>query len=143
MKETTVNERQICITTYDIERLESLINTMEPPRTRKKLFFDQLNQELERAKVVDPQDIPRDVITMNSVIRIKDLESGEETTYTLVFPSDASIERRRISILSAIGTALIGYSVGDIVECQVPSGLKRLKILEISYQPEASGHYDR
>jgi len=138
-----MNERQIWITTYDMERLDGLINTMRASSSPKQIDFKQLDQELERAKIVEPQDIPKDVITMNSVVRIKDLESGKETIYTLVFPSNASIEAGRISILSAIGTALIGYSVGDIIEWQVPSGLKRLQILEIPYQPEASGHYDR
>jgi len=93
--------------------------------------------------MVEPQEMPGDVITMNSVVRIRDMESGAEKTYTLVFPSEASIDEGRISILSAIGTALIGYRVGDIIEWQVPSGLKRLKIEEILYQPEASSHYDR
>jgi regulator of nucleoside diphosphate kinase len=143
MKGAAVNERQIWITTYDVERLESLLITMKSSSSPKKRYLNQLSQELDKAKIVEPQNIPEDIITMNSVVRIKDLESDEETTYTLVFPSDASIEAGRISILSAIGTALIGYSVGDIVEWQVLSGMKRLKILEILYQPEASGHYDR
>lgn len=138
-----MNDRQIWITTYDMERLDSLINTMKSSSSPKKLDLNQLDKELERAKIVEPQDIPRDFITMNSVVRIKDLESGEEMTYMLVFPSDANIETGKISILSAIGTALIGYRSGDIIEWQVPSGLKRLKILEILYQPEASGDYHR
>lgn len=137
-----MNEKQISLTTYDMERLERLINAMESSKARKKQCVDKLNHELDSADIFDPQDIPGDVITMNSVIRIKDLESGEETTYTLVFPSDASIERRRISIFSEIGTALIGRRAGDIIEWQVPSGLKRLQVIEILYQPEASGRYD-
>ncbi len=138
-----MNKKPILITTYDMERLECLINTTESPWNRKKTYFDQLDQKLENAKIVEPCDIPSDIITIYSVVRVKDLESGEETTYTIVPPSDANIMRQKISILSAIGTALIGHSVGDMIECQVPSGLKRLKILKIPYQPEASGHYDR
>lgn len=135
--------RQISLTTYDMERLESLMQKMESSRNRTKECSEQLNKELEQANILDPQDIPKNVVTMNSVMRIKDLESGEEVTYTLAFPSDASIERQRISIFSAIGTALIGRSVGDIVEWKVPSGPKRLEIKEILYQPEASGHFKR
>jgi regulator of nucleoside diphosphate kinase len=138
-----MSERKIWITTYDMDRLTSLIDTSKTAVSQKKPHLKQLEQELESANVVDPQDIPRDVITMNSVVRIKDLKSGEEKTYTLVFPSEASIDEGRISILSAIGTALIGYRVGDVIEWQVLSGLKRLKIEEVLYQPEASGHYDR
>lgn len=135
--------KQIWITYYDLERLSSLIEFSKTPGYQKKFYLKQLDQELENAKVVSPQDIPRDVITMNSHVRIRDLGSGEKKEYILVFPSDARIEEGKISILSAIGTALIGYRVGDIIEWQVPSGLRRLKIEKILYQPEASGHYDR
>lgn len=135
--------KQIWITYYDLERLSSLIESSKIPGYQKKFYLKQLDQELENAKVVSPQDIPRDVITMNSHVRIRDLGSGEKKEYILVFPSDARIEDGKISILSAIGTALIGYRVGDIIEWQVPSGLRRLKIEKILYQPEASGHYDR
>lgn len=136
-------EKQIWITSFDIERLSSIIESSKTAGHQKKLYLKQLDQELEKARVVSPHDIPRDVITMNSIVRVRDLGSGEKKDYTLVFPSDARIEEGKISILSAIGTALIGYRVGDVVEWQVPSGLKRLKIEKILYQPESSGHYDR
>ena len=138
-----MSERQIWITTFDLERLSSLIDGVRAAGPQKKDYLALLEKELERARVVDPEKIPGDVVTMNSVVRIRDLESGDETDYTLVFPSDARIEENRISILSAIGTALIGYRVGDTIEWKVPSGLKRLKVEGILYQPEASGHYDR
>jgi regulator of nucleoside diphosphate kinase len=138
-----VSERQIWITTFDLERLDSLIDGVRAAGPQKKDYLVQLEKELERARMVDPEKIPDDVITMNSIVRIRDLDSGEEITYTLVFPADARIEENRISVLSAVGTALIGYRVGDVIEWQVPSGLKRLKVEEILYQPEASGHYDR
>lgn len=138
-----MTEKQIWITYYDLERLSSLIESSKAAGYQKKFYLKQLDQELEMAKVVSPRDIPKDVITMNSLVRIRDLGSGEKKDYTLVFPSDARIEEGKISILSAIGTALIGYRAGDVIEWQVPSGLKRFKIEKILYQPEASGHYDR
>lgn len=87
-------------------------------------------------------EVPPDVITMNSRVKLQDLDSGDEMIYTLVYPSDADTGQNRISILAPIGTALIGYRVGDIVEWKVPSGVKRLKVEEILYQPEASGDFD-
>ena len=72
-----------------------------------------LERELNRAKVVQPAEIPADVITMNSRVHLKDLEAGEDLFYTLVFPSDADFGQNRISILAPIGTALLGYRVGD------------------------------
>mgnify|MGYP001355687494 CR=1 FL=1 len=137
-----MSERQIRITTFDLERLDRLIDGVRAAGPQKKDYLMMLEKELERARVVDPQKIPGDVITMNSVVRIRDLESGEENTYTLAFPADSRIEENRISVLSAIGTALIGYRVGDVIEWQVPSGKKRLKVEGILYQPEASGRYD-
>jgi regulator of nucleoside diphosphate kinase len=137
-----MSERQIWITTFDLERLSGLIDGVRAAGPQKKAYLAQLEKELERARVVAPRDIPGDVITMNSTARIRDLESGAETSYTLVFPADARIEENRISVLSAIGTALIGYRVGDVIEWQVPSGKKRLKVEGILYQPEASGRYD-
>ncbi|HNU85655.1 MAG: nucleoside diphosphate kinase regulator [Pseudomonadota bacterium] len=134
--------RQIWITTFDLERLSSLIDGVRATGSQKKAYLDQLEKELERAKVVAPEKIPEDVITMNSAVSVRDLESGEETTYTLVFPGETRIEENRISVLSAIGTALIGYRVGDVIEWKVPSGMKRLKVEGILYQPEASGRYD-
>ncbi len=136
-------EKQIWLTSYDLERLSSVIESSKIAGYQKKFYLRQLDQELEKARVVSPRDIPPDVITMNSIVRVRDLGSGEKKDYTLVFPSDARIEEGKISILSAIGTALIGYRVGDVIEWQVPSGLKRLKIEKILYQPEAYGHYDR
>lgn len=134
--------RQIWITTFDLERLSSLIDGVRATGSQKKAYLDHLEKELERAKVVAPEKIPEDVITMNSAVSVRDLESGEETTYTLVFPGETRIEENRISVLSAIGTALIGYRVGDVIEWKVPSGMKRLKVEGILYQPEASGRYD-
>ena len=63
--------------------------------------------------------------------------------YSLVFPHSANINQNRISILAPIGTALIGYKIGDIIEWKVPGGLRKLKVEEILYQPEASGNFDQ
>ena len=121
--------KSIVITKYDKIRLKNFIN-------------DDLRKELNRAKVVDPVDIPNDVITMNSKFKLKDLDSGEEMIYTLVFPEDADIYKNKISIYAPMGIALIGYRVNDIIEWQVPGGILRIKVLEIIYQPEASGDFN-
>ena len=121
--------KSIIITQYDKIRLKNIIN-------------DDLRKELNRAKVVDPEDIPNDVITMNSTFKLKDLDSGEEMIYTLVFPEDADIYKNKISIYAPMGIALIGYRVGDIIKWQVPGGILRIKVLEIIYQPEASGDFN-
>ena len=78
---------------------------------------------------------------MNSQACLIDLDTGEKMTYTLVFPRDADVERGKISVLAPIGTAMLGYRVGDVFEWSVPEGLRRLKVKRILYQPEACGDY--
>jgi len=105
-------------------------------------YLNELEKELNRGKIVEPKDIPKDVITMNSTVLLKDLDSEKEMKYTLVFPDVADISKNKLSILAPIGTALIGYKVGDIIEWEVPAGLRKLKVKEILYQPEAAGDYN-
>ena len=100
-----------------------------------------LETELEQASVVPPTDVPRDVITMNSKARLRDLETGEEMIYTLVFPDNASIDQGKISVVAPIGTAMLGQRAGDEFEWQVPAGPVRLRVEEVLYQPEAAGHF--
>ncbi len=80
---------------------------------------------------------------MNSKVEILDLDTQETMTYALVFPRDANIDEGRISILAPLGTAILGYRVGDEFEWEMPNGQRRLKIVKIPYQPEAAGDYDR
>ena len=103
--------------------------------------MQELEQELDRGLLVKPNNIPGNVITMNSTACLMDLDTGEELIYTLVFPKDADIQQNKISVLAPIGTAMLGYSIGDIFEWKVPDGIRRLKVIKLVYQPEASGHY--
>jgi len=130
------------MTSFDMERLESLIQTHRSSSPKRKAQIDRLEKELDRAVIVDPKDIPADVVTMNTKLRLRDETSGEEMVLSLVFPADANLEKNRVSVLAPIGTALLGYRVGDIIEWEVPSGTKTFRITETLYQPEASGHYD-
>ncbi len=71
----------------------------------------------------------------------EEMRRGETSEYTLVFPKDADIESGRISVMSPIGTAILGYSVGDAIEWTVPAGTRRIRIEAVPYQPEAAGDY--
>jgi regulator of nucleoside diphosphate kinase len=90
---------------------------------------------------VEARAIPHDVVTMSSRVRLKDLGMNEEKVCTLVFPSEADLSQQKISVLAPIGTAILGYRIGDTVEWRVPAGVKKLRIEEILFQPEAEGHY--
>lgn len=137
----TAEERAIFITEYDLARLEELLDKVSAEESRDSKHLKELEDELLRAEVVEPRDIPADVITMNSQVCLKDLDSGEELLYTLVFPGDARLEDNRISILAPVGTALLGYRVGDTIKWKVPGGIRRLKVKKILYQPEAAGDF--
>lgn len=137
-----MNEKPIYITEYDLERMTSLVEAALKGNSRGRLHLSELQHELERAIIVTPQQVPCDVVTMNSTVSLMDIHTAEEKTYTLVFPENAHIEEGKISILAPIGTALIGYCVGDVIEWDVPSGRKTLQITKILYQPEAAGRYD-
>ena len=136
-----MKSRNIYITESDMNRLQGLLETGSQFGHRDKKHLLELEEELNRARVVPSKDIPEDVITMNSQVRLIDLDSAEKTVYSLVFPGDANVAENKISVLAPIGTALIGYRVGDTIDWKVPGGLKRLKVEEILYQPERSGDY--
>lgn len=133
-------ERTIYLTEVDAQRLNVLLHghRIDP---RDGRHVQDLQKELRRGKIVGAQDIPKDLITMNSRVRIKDLDTGDEAVYTLVFPQDADIKTGKISVLAPIGTALLGYRAGDTIEWALPAGVKRLKVEEVLYQPEAAGDF--
>jgi len=131
----------IYITDTDKKRLKELIKEARAYGSEHEIYLEKLEGELNRGKVVKAKEIPKGVITMNSKVRLKDLDTQEEVIYWLVFPGDADPDQNKISILAPIGTALIGYQVGDVIEWKVPAGLRKLKVLEVLYQPEAAGDY--
>lgn len=133
--------RKIFITDFDKARLEELIGVAEDFGAHHRKDLDALAGELAKAKVVRSSKVPPDVVTMNSKVVLRDVDTGEEMTYVLVFPKDADVDAGKISILAPVGTAIIGYSKGDVIEWPVPSGVRRIRIEEILYQPEKEGDY--
>lgn len=133
--------QSIHITEFDLARLKALIQDAQFTEHRKSEYLERLQAEIDRAEVVSPQDIPGSVVTMNSTVCLVDLDTGEEEVYTLVFPENADLKRGKISVLAPIGTAILGYEVGDIFEWDVPAGKRKLRVEKILYQPEASGDY--
>jgi len=134
-----MKNNNIYITDYDLERLNELIRPLEANKDRNDRSIEQLKKEIERAKIVSSKDISGDIVTMNSRVRLKDMDTHEEMVFKIVFPSDADIDQGKISVLAPIGTALLGYKVGDTISWDVPSGIRRLNIQKILYQPEAEG----
>jgi regulator of nucleoside diphosphate kinase len=101
--------------------------------------FQDLRHELGRALRVASGDVPPDVVTMGSTVHLRELETDEPWTFTICFPEEADIRENRISVLSPVGTAIIGCSVGDVIDWPVPSGNVRIRIESVAFQPEAAG----
>jgi regulator of nucleoside diphosphate kinase len=130
----------IVISTLDMERIEALLERMPPAQASQ---YEALRGELDRAEVVEPAQIPADVVTMNSVVTFKDDDSGDELTISLVYPAGAGAPGT-VSIFAPVGSALLGLKVGQHIEWPTPDGRHRhLRVLDIEYQPEASGDLHR
>lgn len=130
----------IYVTRFDKARLLRLLRSLDAAAEERPELED-LEMELERGREVESADVAPDVVTMNSRVRVTDLDAGTTHLYTIVFPWDADYESGRISILSPLGTALLGYRAGDEVSWEMPRGTRRLRIEELVYQPEAAGDF--
>jgi len=132
----------VAVTEADAECLTRLLqaqrNLSVMPRD-----FPALQKKLEDAELLDSRQIPPDVVTMNSKVHLRNLESGEQVIQTLAFPHGANPSQGRVSILTSLGTAMLGRRVGDFMEFDVPAGVKRFQIEHLLYQPEAANDDDR
>lgn len=133
----------LLVSRLDVERIESLL---EQPQY-KALDTRALQEELARAEVAEPGQLPDNLITMNSVarVRVDDGDAGShEYELTLVYPRDADPDAHKVSIFAPVGSALLGLRVGDVIDWPMPGGRNaRLQVLDIRFQPEASGELHR
>ncbi|MBK6596598.1 MAG: nucleoside diphosphate kinase regulator [Proteobacteria bacterium] len=128
---------EITMSRLDAERLERLLEGM-----RNKGFpgSAELEEEIARAKIVEPSQVPPTVVTMNSTVRFKVESSGTEFSLTLVYPKDVAGSSDRISVLAPVGSALLGLKEGDEITWPAPGGkVLNVRIIEVTYQPERSG----
>ncbi|MGJ7914126.1 nucleoside diphosphate kinase regulator [Massilia sp. LXY-6] len=131
----------ITVSSLDMARLEALFD--ESPIAHGHLDF-HLMDELGRADIVDPEEVPPNVVTMNSTVRFAVDHPPREFCMTLAYPKDVAFGSDRLSVLSPIGSALLGLAVGDTIEWARPGGeLFKLTVLELLYQPERAGELHR
>lgn len=126
--------RRIIITEQDMQKLKKLVDAEVDDAKNKPHVLD-LDNELKRAEIVSKNEIPDDIITMNSSVLLS--LDGMDETITLVYPHEADVDNNMLSVLSPIGTAIIGFREGDVVEWAVPSGITIIDIKKVIYQPEA------
>jgi regulator of nucleoside diphosphate kinase len=132
-------KRKIIITQSDYEHLEALLSSEFTRAMGPSDYLHGLESELERAEVVEPERVPKNIVTMNSTVKLRDLDTKEIETYTLVFPDQADIANSKLSVLAPVGTAVLGQRVGDVLRWRVPGGWRRLKVERVLYQPERAG----
>jgi regulator of nucleoside diphosphate kinase len=120
----------------DARRLTEIAEGIHGASRRDYDGLARLSDALDRARVVSSEELPPDVVSMHSTVRVADAETGEESTYTLVYPASADAAARKLSVLAPIGLAVLGRREGDAIEPQAPGGVRRLRIVKLEHQPE-------
>jgi regulator of nucleoside diphosphate kinase len=126
-----MQETPIYFSERDYERLRGLVDGRVDPRSLRHTL-SELERELDRAEIVPEAALPADVVAMYSTVRLVDLDTNREHVYTVVYPHEADADRGRISVLAPIGTAVLGYRTGDVVEWEVPAGMRRFRIAAVA-----------
>ncbi len=132
----------IVISTIDFARLEPLIHDTIAGGATPRYLTRALKAKLGRAQIVDPQCIPADVVTMNSLVRVREMDTGQIESYSLVYPSFANIAEGQLSVMTPIGAGLLGHGKGAVVDVEMPFGRSRIRIEDVQFQPESVGQYD-
>ncbi|WP_444676799.1 nucleoside diphosphate kinase regulator [Halomonas sp. E19] len=131
----------IIINRLDAERLQRLIDQASD---KDRFVADCLEEELERGEVIDPEEIPADVVSMNSQVQFTDLTRNRQMIRTLVYPHALATTEDGISVMAPIGAGLIGLRIGDEIDWPLPGGASvRLRIDAILWQPEREGQFHR
>jgi len=131
----------IVVSTRDMARLEALLDS---PALSRHPAAVALAQELERAQVLPPEEIPEGIVTMHSRVDCEDELHDEKHSLTLVYPHEADFDKGRVSVLAPVGSALLGLSVGQTIDWTAPGGRQlRLRVTAVHYQPEAAGDFHR
>jgi regulator of nucleoside diphosphate kinase len=132
------------VTELDAARIRELGSRL--PRLGEGLstlsgLIERVEQE---ADIVPATAVGPDVVTVNSTVSFRDEVTDSVHRVTVVYPHDMSVSRRRISVLSPVGSALLGQRVGQVARVALPDGSTReLRVIELHYQPEAAGHFTR
>jgi len=131
----------IVVSSLDMERLETLLDSLPAAQAGTR---DTLLDELARAELVEPEDMPQDVVTMNSRVRFVLDDAPQEFDMALAYPKDVDGAGDKLSVLTPVGSALLGLSVGDSIEWTRPDGGRfDVTVREIVYQPERAGDLHR
>jgi regulator of nucleoside diphosphate kinase len=130
--------RKTTITRPDRDRLVRATQT-KTTLLRWGLFIDALLRAIDRARIISPARVAPDVVTMYSTVRIRDVKRAAPEVYTLVYPDEGALHDGKLSVLTPVGTALLGSRAGDVVRVATGDGIRRIAVEAILYQPESAG----
>ena len=134
--------KKVTLTKNDYTRIYKAITDAKNSKTINSNEAEKLLSELSKAEIVPSEKIDKDVVTMNSEVKLFFENTQKEQSFKIVYPQDANLKENKISIFSPIATALIGYKIGDEIEWIVPGGMTKIKIVDLIYQLEAAGDFD-
>ena len=137
---------QLIVTRRDRRRLDEAIRSARRSWLTYGPYLDWLQSQLNAARVVGPEEMPDDVVTMNSHVDVEDLRTGEALPMTLVYPDqvdeaedEAAADRRTASIFDPTGLALLGRRVGDVLSWMESDSARTARVTRLPYQPESAG----
>lgn len=137
----TIIKQDLYISRVDLSRLDALILRARRSADRDSEYLDNLEARLDVARSMSPADVPHDIVTMNTRVRLWHREQDAHVVYTLVFPENADANENKISVLAPLGAALLGARENDTIVWRTPEGEQRMTVEAILYQPESAGHY--
>ena len=126
---------------FDIHRIRGFLELATEGGAERYRYLVGLKHELESSVILAPEEIPPEVVTMNSQVRVRDPGTQDTVVVRLVFPQEADYEKKKVSLLAPLGAALLGRHVGEEVFYDAPGGTTMVLIEEILYQPEAAKEY--
>lgn len=136
-----MGRKRSCITSSDLKRLREVLEGAREFHLVDDVYLRELENEMDRAKVVEPGDAPKNLVTMNCRVRVRDLDTREVEVYWLVYPGNGNGHGGRVSIFAPVGVSLLGKRTGDIVKIEVPAGLRRLRVEDVVQEAEAAGAF--
>ena len=134
--------KKVTLTKNDYTRIYKAITDAKNSKTINSNEAEKLLSELSKAEIVPSEKIDKDVVTMNSEVKLFFENTQKEQSFKIVYPQDANLKENKKKKISPIATALIGYKIGDEIEWIVPGGMTKIKIVDLIYQPEAAGDFD-
>ncbi len=135
-------EQNTRITDRDAARLARIVEDLLRRASAIGNGAEALHDTLDSARIIPSAEIGSDVVTMNSEVTVEDAKSGDRQTVRLAYPEQADPGKGHVSVLSPLGTAILGARAGDKVSFETPVGERWIRVAGIRFQPEAAGQYD-